>query len=110
MVLTPRRWRQVLQMQASCKFLEGDGGKQARSPGRARNKPLKPLRREGRVFRWTCGDYLVCYLHFAHEAAGAAGTRLSLRPLLSESGKFKAKLAHTGGEIAKLCLQVTFAV
>jgi hypothetical protein len=27
-----------------------DGGKKARSPGRARNKPLKPLRREGRVF------------------------------------------------------------
>ena len=43
-VLTPRRWRQVLEKQASCKFLGGDGGKQARSPGRARNKPLKPLR------------------------------------------------------------------
>jgi hypothetical protein len=27
-----------------------DGGKQARSPGRARRKPLKPLRRECRVF------------------------------------------------------------
>jgi hypothetical protein len=26
----------------------GDGGKKARSPGRARRKPLKPLRREGR--------------------------------------------------------------
>jgi hypothetical protein len=50
-VLTPRRWRQVLEKQASCKLLGGDGGKQARSPGRARNKPLKPLRREGRVFR-----------------------------------------------------------
>jgi hypothetical protein len=43
-VLAPRRWRQVLEKQASCKFLGGDGGKQARSPGRARNKPLKPLR------------------------------------------------------------------
>jgi hypothetical protein len=29
--------------------LWGDGGKRARSPGRARSKPLKPLRREGRV-------------------------------------------------------------
>ena len=38
-VLTPRRWRQVSQ-----KCLRGDGGKQARSPGRARNKLLKPLR------------------------------------------------------------------
>jgi hypothetical protein len=40
-------------------------------------------------------------------AAGAPGARHSLRPLFSESGKFKAKLAHIGGEIAKLCLQVT---
>jgi hypothetical protein len=27
------------------------------SPGRARRTPLKPLRREGRMFRRTCGDY-----------------------------------------------------
>jgi hypothetical protein len=33
------------------KLLGGDGGKKARSPGRARSKPLKPLRRECRVFR-----------------------------------------------------------
>src|SRR3984957_8223848 len=76
-VLTPRRWRQ-----ASQKYLRGDGDKKARSPGRARRKPLKPLRREGRVFRWTCGDALACFLHFARGAAGAAGTRLSLRPLI----------------------------
>src|ERR1700733_12078498 len=50
-VLTPRRW-----CQASRKYPRGDGGKKARSPGRARNKPLKPLRRKCRVFRWTCGD------------------------------------------------------
>src|SRR5579859_1314112 len=31
--------------------LQSDGGKKARSPGRARNKPLKPLRRKCRVFR-----------------------------------------------------------
>ena len=36
----------------------GDGGKQARSPGRARRKPLKPLRGECRViFRCDRGDY-----------------------------------------------------
>jgi hypothetical protein len=44
-VLTPRRWRQVLREDA-----RDDGGKQARSPGRARRKPLKPLRGECRVF------------------------------------------------------------
>ena len=38
-VLTPRRWRQVRG-----NFPRNDGGKKARSPGRARNKPLKPLR------------------------------------------------------------------
>jgi hypothetical protein len=32
-------------------LLGGDGGKKARSPGRARHKPLKPLRRECRVSR-----------------------------------------------------------
>ena len=66
----------------------GDGGKQARSPGRARRKPLKPLRREGRVSRRTLGDYArVLHLNFAREAAGASGTRLSLCPLLSEGQK-----------------------
>src|ERR1700726_661512 len=29
------------------------------SPGRARNKPLKPSRREGRLIRHTCDDYRV---------------------------------------------------
>jgi hypothetical protein len=45
-VLTPRRWCQALWM-----IPRSDGGKQARSPGRARRNPLKPLRRECRVFR-----------------------------------------------------------
>ena len=38
-VLTPRRWRQVGGGNSA-----GDGDKQARSPGRVRRKPLKPLR------------------------------------------------------------------
>src|SRR5580692_694729 len=38
-VLTPRRWRQVGE-----RNFTGDGGKQARSPGRARSKLLKPSR------------------------------------------------------------------
>jgi hypothetical protein len=43
-VLTPRRWRQVAEQSAD------DGGKKARSPGRARNRPLKPSRGECRAF------------------------------------------------------------
>jgi hypothetical protein len=62
-----------------------DGGKRARSPGRARRKPLKPLR------AGTSGDsgvlvYSCAFLPMqsAHEAAGATGTRRSPRPLWAE--------------------------
>jgi len=55
---------------AGVKFAEAisadDGGKQARSPGRARRKPLKPLRRECRVFPvwpwWLCS----CAFYILH--------------------------------------------
>jgi hypothetical protein len=52
-VLTPRRWRQVQRS-----YPLDDGGKRARSPGRARRKPLKPLRAgmPGDLGA-TCGDY-----------------------------------------------------
>ena len=72
----------------------GDGGKQARSPGRARRKPLKPLR------AGTSGDsgvlvYSCAFLPMqsAHEAAGAAGTRHSPRPLRGR--KIDANLGRT---------------
>src|SRR5882724_3445094 len=52
------------------------------SPGRARRKPLKPLRRECRVNpAVSVVTMLVCFFYFAREAAGAVGTRRSLRPL-----------------------------
>src|SRR6202035_5105380 len=39
------------------------------------------------LLRCTCGDYArVLHLNFAREAAGAAGTRHSLRPLISLGG------------------------
>ena len=44
-VLTPRRWRQVGGSDSA-----DDGDNKARSPGRARRKPLKPLRGECRAF------------------------------------------------------------
>ena len=63
----------------------GDGGKRARSPGRARRKPLKPLR------AGTSGDSGVLVVTrvrstttSAHEAAGATGIRRSPRPLRAE--------------------------
>ena len=59
-----------------------DGGKRARSPGRARRKPLKPLRAG---MPGDSGVLVVARVRSttpsAHEAAGAAGTRHSPRPL-----------------------------
>src|SRR5712672_3909956 len=61
---------------------QGDGGKRARSPGRARRKPLKPLRAG---MPGDSGVLVVTRVRSttpsAHEAAGAAGTRRSPRPL-----------------------------
>jgi len=37
---------------------------------------------------------LVCFLIFAREAAGAAGVRHSLRPLIFRRRKLTAKLEH----------------
>src|SRR3981081_3793923 len=89
-VLTPRRWRQVRGVASAQPGLDktisaGDGGKRARSPGRARHKLLKPLR------AGTSGDSGVLVVTrvlstttSAHEAAGAAGTRRSPRPQRAE--------------------------
>src|ERR1700681_4858399 len=76
-----------------------DGGKRARSPGRARRKPLKPLR------AGTPGDSGVLVVArvlstttSAHEAAGAKGIRCSPRPLLGERfhAKPRARIASRG--------------
>ena len=47
---------------------------------------------------------LVCLFHLAREAAGATGTRLSLRPLISRAGGSRKTRAEICGEIAKLWL------
>src|SRR5258706_6006749 len=60
-----------------------DGGKQARSPGRARRKPLKPLRAGMPGDPGATVVTTRVLSTFAHEAAGAAGTRQSPRPLFS---------------------------
>src|ERR1700742_493753 len=59
----------------------GDGGNKARSPGRARRKPLKPLRRECRREAAHLWRLHSCAFYFAHGAMGAARTRHSPRPL-----------------------------
>jgi hypothetical protein len=79
-VLIPRRWNQVGRMISA-----DDGDKKPGSPGRARHRPLKPTRRECRLNpSLPVVTTLVCSSFFAREAAGAAGTRHSLRPPFSE--------------------------
>jgi energy-coupling factor transporter ATP-binding protein EcfA2 len=60
----------------------------ARSPRRARRKPLKPLV-QGRpdVSGEPVVTMLVCFFNFAREAAGASRIRLSLRPRFSGANR-----------------------
>jgi hypothetical protein len=92
--------------------LAGDGGNKARSPGRARSKPLKPLRGEGRVrLGLTCGS---CPVHFFHARgprvpAGIRPSlrphlRVALRPLIEEGHRTKQSSGNTGRENAASCL------
>ncbi len=80
-----------------------DGGKRARSPGRARHKLLKPLR-AGMPGVPVYSLLLVCVLPIqsAHETAGAVGTRYSPRPL--GGGRFHAHSGASRREVAKLRL------
>ena len=84
----------------------GDGGKRARSPGRARRKPLKPLRAgTPGVSGGPVVTMLVCFFTFAREAAGAAGARRSPRPLLFRRAGRHAKPGRMRRGIAKPCLR-----
>jgi hypothetical protein len=77
-VLTPRRRRQVCGGNVA-----SDGDKKARSPGRARRKPLKPLR----AGMPGCSGGLVVTnsrVFFYTRGCGCTGTRHSPRPLGAE--------------------------
>jgi len=68
--LISRRWYQAGD---DASHYAGDGGNKARSPGRARRKPLKPLRRECRRCRanlwWLCS----CAFFICTRGCGRAG-------------------------------------
>src|ERR1700736_2894686 len=102
-VLTPRRWRQVRERQLSRATV-------ARKPGRRGEHEIsrKPLRRECRIASAepVCSCAFSCAL-FAHETAGAARTRYSLRPLIGGQGNFWQTSGLVAREIAKLCLPMT---
>src|SRR6476646_2981635 len=103
-VLTPRRLVSSRRKMISA----GDGSKRARSPGRARRKPLKPLRGECRVFfRCDRGDYarVVYFLSHArlrvHRAPG-----IPCALCMRVEGNFWQTSGASRGENARLCLDV----
>jgi hypothetical protein len=81
-----------------------DGGKRARSPGRARRKPLKPLRAG---MPGDSGVLVVTRVRStttsAHEAAGALGIRRSPRHLWAEDLSTPRALRVAG---ANACLEL----
>src|SRR5712664_2759529 len=85
-----------------------DGGKRARSPGRARRKPLKPLRAG---MPGDSGVLVVTRVRSittsAHEAAGATGIRHSPRPLRGE--RFINASGALRGEVVNVRLMNTNA-
>src|ERR1700726_4330466 len=97
-VLTPRRRRQVGE-----RDFTSDGDKKARSPGRARNKLLKPSRAgmpgdPGATVVTNARAY-----YSTRAAAGATGTRHSPRPLLG--GSFMHSSGASCRETAKVRLR-----
>jgi hypothetical protein len=83
----------------------GDGGKRNSSPGRARHKPLKPLRGESRVLSGATVVTTVCI--FRTRAAGAPGTRLSLRLLTLGDKEFTHSPGASCRGIASLGIAMT---
>src|ERR1700687_2381693 len=77
-----------------------DGGKTARSPGRARRKPLKPLRAG---MPGDSGGLVVTRVRstntIAHETAGALGIRHSPRPLWVEDNSNASGASRRENEV-----------
>jgi hypothetical protein len=69
----------LAQPGAARRRFAGDGDKMNSSPGRARHKPLKPLRRERRLIRSTCGDYRVHFFAHGPRVQRAPGVPCALR-------------------------------
>src|SRR5262249_32917520 len=91
-------WHPDADAKSARRFAD-DGGKKARSPGRARRTPLKPSRRECRMI-WLNLWCLPPAFLFAGGPWVAASTRHSLRPLRSsramssQPGRFSAAGTH----------------
>src|ERR1700676_1995430 len=85
----------------------------ARKPGHRGEHGIsrKPLRRESRMPPLDLYARVRFFVHFAHETAGAARTRLSLRPLVLFRGWQSTQTSGTScRENVKLCLNSSLRV
>jgi hypothetical protein len=98
-VLTPRRWRQVDGGNSI-----GDGDNKARSPGRARNKPLKPLRAG---MPGDPGVSVVTNARVYYTTRAAAGARAPGIPHALIGRKFQHNSGASRREKAKACLKIS---
>jgi hypothetical protein len=97
-VLTPRRWRQVGGGNSA-----GDGDKKARSPGRVRRKPLKPLAcGNAGCSRWTCGGYTRVPPTLCTRGCGCSGNPAFPTPSLGERYMHNSGASRRGN--AGVCL------
>jgi hypothetical protein len=88
-VLTPRRWCQVGGGNSAC------DGVNKPITGEITKETVKTIARGmPGDFRCDRGDDTRVLSTLAHGAAGASSARHSLRPLMSQGQKFKAKLAR----------------
>src|SRR5580704_14320374 len=102
-VLTPRRWRQLATM---LRHSRGDGDNKPGSPGRARSKPLKPLRRECRL---RTGEPVVTNsraFYFTREAAGASAPGIPCALCFWRDGLFAKPRASSSRGKANVCFEV----
>jgi hypothetical protein len=101
-VLTPRRWCQVF---VESNFRESDGGKRARSPGRARSKPINHRAGNAGSSWRTCGNYARVLFLFRTRGCGCGGHPAFPAPSAFGGGSCTAR-ANSRRESESLCLQL----
>ena len=82
-----------------------DGGK--RAVHRGEHVISRKAIAQGRpdALRWTCMLVCALFVHIAHETAGAARTRSSLRPLTIEGEEFPANLGRNRAARTRSCIR-----
>jgi hypothetical protein len=101
-VLMPRRWHQVGD---DALHRAGDGDKKARSPERARKKPLKPSRRECRIVAVPVVTTLMCSsdLHMRPRVRATHPAFPAPSPSRVTLDKTRARLSRRGNEKTCRC-------